>query len=403
MMSFEAARAVTLQGAGLLGAERVPLAEAAGRVLAEDCSAGRDQPPTRVSAMDGYAVHGADAARATNLRVIGEAPAGSPFAGGIERGECVRIATGGVVPRGADRIVIQEHVVRTGDAVTIEALSAASFVRPAGGDWARGEVVARQGEVITPARLGVLAAIGIGEVVVARRPRVIVLPSGDELREPGTGAGPDAIFNSAAFAIAALARQWGGEVVQHAILPDDRDALDQLLAAADLAGDVLIPLGGASVGDRDFLRPAFERLGARIVVDRVAVIPGKPSWFAHFADGRRLLGLPGNPASAFVCAHLFLEPLIRALTGRDASLSACAGVLVAGIPPNGEREAFLRGTAIIAPDGRLSVTVDPRQDSSLQSPLAAANALIRRAPLAAAADPGATVQLLLIGQPRSAD
>lgn len=398
MMSFEAARAVMLEGAKRLGPEEITLGEAAGRVLAEDIMAMRDQPPTRVSAMDGFAVGEVDAAVGVTLRLIGEAPAGSPFSGTIGRGETVRIATGGVVPDGADRIVIQENVEWDGDAVTIRARSEAGFVRPVGGDWSRGMVVARESEVITPARLGLLAALGLGWVTVARRPRVLILPSGDELREPGETPGPDAIFNSAAFAIAALVEQWGGTAVRHPILPDDRPALDACLAAADLACDVIVPLGGASVGDRDSLRPAFEQLGAAIIVDRVAVIPGKPTWFARFADGRRLVGLPGNPASAFVCAHLFLEPLMRALTGRSAALDVIAAVVATAIPPNGEREAFLRATATVVSTGSLSVTIDLRQDSSLQAPLAAANALVRRPPFATGALPGSVVECLLIGR-----
>lgn len=398
MMSFEAARAVMLEGAKRLGPEEITLGEAAGRVLAEDIMATRDQPPTRVSAMDGFAVGEADAAVGTTLRLIGEAPAGSPFSDTIGRGETVRIATGGVVPDGADRIVIQENVDWDGDAVTIRARSEAGFVRPVGGDWSRGMVVARESEVITPARLGLLAALGLGWVTVARRPRVLILPSGDELREPGETPGPDAIFNSAAFAIATLVEQWGGTAVRHPILPDGRPALDACLAAADLACDVIVPLGGASVGDRDSLRPAFEQLGAAIIVDRVAVIPGKPTWFARFADGRRLVGLPGNPASAFVCAHLFLEPLMRALTGRSAALDVIAAVVATAIPPNGEREAFLRATATVVSTGSLSVTIDLRQDSSLQAPLAAANALVRRPPFATGALPGSVVECLLIGR-----
>ena len=395
MISLDEARARLLEGIEPLPSEQVAIGEASGRVLAADVVAVRNQPPTRVSAMDGYAVAGAVVGEL--LRVIGEAPAGAPFAGSVGPGEAVRIATGGVVPQGAMRVVIQEHVARDGEEIRVEALSDGTHIRPAGGDFAAGQLVAKAGEIITPGRLGLIAATGCGTVTVARRPRVAVLASGDELREPGTSAGADAIFNSGAYAIAALVEAWGGEAVRLPILPDDRTALDAALAGADLNVDLIVPLGGASVGDRDQLRPAFEAIGAKILFDKVAVVPGKPTWAARFPDGRLLVGLPGNPASGFVCAHLFLKSLIAALTGRDAGLRLRAARLAAAIGANGAREAWLRARVEVDAAGQLLVTVESRQDSSLTSVLAAADALVRRAVDAPALAAGETVETLAIG------
>ncbi len=395
IISLDEARARLLEGVVPLPSEQVAIGEAAGRVLAADVVAVRNQPPTRVSAMDGYAVAGAVVGEL--LRVIGEAPAGAPFAGSVGPGEAVRIATGGVVPQGATRVVIQEHVARDGEEIRVEALSNGMHVRPAGGDFAAGQVVAKAGQVITPGRLGLIAATGCGTVTVARRPRVAVMASGDELREPGAVMGADAIFNSGAYAIAALVEAWGGEALRLPILPDDRAALDAALAGADLNVDVIVPLGGASVGDRDQLRPAFEALGAKILFDKVAVIPGKPTWAARFLDGRLLVGLPGNPASGFVCAHLFLKSLIAVLTGRDAGLRLRAARLAAPIGANGAREAWLRARVEVDAAGQSLVTVESRQDSSLTSVLAAADALVRRAVDAPALAAGEAVETLLIG------
>ena len=394
MISLDEARGLLLAGVGVLPSERVAIGEAAGRVLAADVVAPCDQPPSAVSAMDGYAV--ASAAVGDTLRLIGEAPAGAPFGGVVGPGEAVRIATGGVVPDGATRVVIQEHVAREGDMIAVRELSQGFHVRAAGGDFAGGAVVARAGEVLTPGRIALVAATGCGGAEVVRRPRVAIMASGDELRAGGDPC-EGGIYDSGGPSIAALVAGWGGDAVRLPILPDDRAALDAALAGADLDVDVIVTLGGASVGHRDQLRPAFEALGAVIEFDRVAVIPGKPTWHARFGDGRLLVGLPGNPASAFVCAHLFVAPLLAALTGRDAGLKLEVARLGQAIGANGPREAWLRGRVSIDDDGRRIVTIDPRQDSSLTSPLAAANVLVRRGIGAPAMVAGDRVQTLMIG------
>ena len=393
MISLDAARGLLLAGVGVLAGETVAIGEAAGRVLAADVVAPRDQPPSAVSAMDGYAV--ASAAIGDALRVIGEAPAGVPFGGVVGPGEAVRIATGGVVPKGATRVVIQEHVAREGDMIAVRELSLGFHVRAAGGDFAAGAVVARAGEVMTPGRIALVAATGCARVSVVRRPRVAIMASGDELRAGGDPS-EGGIYDSGGPSMAALVAGWGGTAVRLPILPDDRAALDAALAGADLEVDVIVTLGGASVGHRDQLRPAFEALGAVILFDKVAVIPGKPTWHARFGDGRLLVGLPGNPASAFVCAHLFVAPLLAVLTGRDPGLRLEVARLGQAIGANGPREAWLRGRVAIDDEGRRIVTVDPRQDSSLTSPLAAANVLVRRPPDAAAMDAGGRVETLIL-------
>lgn len=399
MLSLADARALLLADLPAPTAESQPLDHCAGRTLAGSLVGARHQPPDAVSAMDGYAVRAADASVGAVLRVIGEAPAGTLFAGSIHVGEAVRIATGGVVPPGADAILIQEHAERDGDSIRVaEKPTAGEFIRARGCDFAAGQQIASAGDALTPARIGLAAAANFASVPVAGRPRIAILPSGDELREPGDSLQPGQIVNSATYALEALVARWGGEPRRLPIVADDLPACEAALSDDGEPADVLVAIGGASVGDRDLFRPAAERLGATILFDKVAVQPGKPCWHARFPDGRLLLGLPGNPASAFVCAHLFLKPLIYALLGRDptTAMHLISASLECELAANGARETYLRGTVSACADGRSTVRADPRQDSSLLTPLASANALIRRAPLAATAAAGDPVELLPI-------
>jgi len=398
LISLDEARARLLADVHPLEAETLPIAECGGRTLAADIAAARDQPPDPVSAMDGYAVAAGDARLGAVLEVIGEAPAGAPFAGAVTPGTAVRIATGGVVPPGADRIVVQEIVERDGDRVRISAKPGeATFVRAAGCDFGAGEVLLRTGEVLTAARIGLAAAANLGALEVRRRPRVALLASGDELREPGSALAPGTTVNSAGYALAALVTAWGGVPIRLPILADDRARCEEALCAAELDADLLVPLGGASVGERDVLRPLIQAMGARTLFERIAVQPGKPCWHARFADGRLVLGLPGNPASAFVCAHLLLKPLLRALLGRSEADRSLFAALASAMPEGGSREVYWRARVSADPEGRLQVEPDPRLDSSLQIPLASANALVRRLPGAAPAAAGETVEILQIG------
>lgn len=394
MIPLNQARDILLDGYGPLGRDRVGLADARGRILAEAIIARHNQPPASASAMDGYAVRSADVAAGAGLRVIGEAPAGAPFAGTVGAGECVRIATGGIVPAGADRVVMQEHVRRDGDGIVIADASGPDFVRTAGMDFVAEQCLLDAGQRIGAAEIGLVAAAGQSEIDVFRRPRVAILAGGDELREPGQGLGPGASYNSAAYALAALVEEWGGIAVRAPILPDDLERCVAGIQAVAGDADLLVPLGGASVGERDLFRPAFEALGATMKFWRIAVVPGKPSWHARMADGRPVVGLPGNPTSAFVCAHLLLWPLIRALTGQDPAWAISHAALGGPLAKNGEREAWLRATVTADSKGALIAAVDPRQDSGLQAPLVAANALVRRLPGAVAAAAGTTIEFL---------
>ncbi|MBV9930447.1 MAG: molybdopterin molybdotransferase MoeA [Alphaproteobacteria bacterium] len=397
-LPLDEARALLLADLSPVEPETRPIGHCGRRTAAADVVAARDQPPWPVSAMDGYAVRAQDARSGAALTVIGEAPAGAPFGGIVTAGTAVRIATGGVVPNGAERIVVQEIVEAQGERIRILGEPGpASFVRPAGGDFRRGEILIRAGQVLTPARLGLAAAANLDMLAVRRRPRVAVLPSGDELREPGSPLRSGCIVNSAGYALAELIAGWGGEPVLHPILPDDFRRCEEALRAADLTSDIIVPLGGASVGDRDVLRPLIRSLGARTVFERIAVQPGKPCWHARFADRRLVLGLPGNPASAFVCAHLLLKPLLFALLGRTGAEPPLFAALTAALPEGGSREVYWRARLGADRDGHLWVAPDARLDSSLQAPLAAANALVRRLPHAPAAAAGETVETLLIG------
>jgi molybdopterin molybdotransferase len=399
MLTLDEARRQLLDGIVPGPVERLPIGDCGGRTLAENIVAERAQPPDPVSAMDGYAVREEDGRAGAALRMIGEAPAGAPFEGKLIPGTAVRIATGGVVPAGADRVVMQEIVAREGDRIAIlETPGEARFVRAAGSDFAAGQPILRAGERLVPGRLALAAAANCGELAVHAAPRVAILPSGDELREPGGALGKGDIVNSAAHAVAGLVGAWGGTPLRLPILPDDRAACRARLAGADLDAALIVPLGGASVGERDALRPLFEELGARILFDRVAVQPGKPTWHARFADGRLVLGLPGNPASAFVCAWLFVKPLLDRLCGRvEAATTWLPARAAADLPANGPRESFLRGEVRVGSDGALAATAERRQDSHLQLPLARANVLIRRAAHAPAAGAGATIDVLMIG------
>ncbi|WP_309661293.1 molybdopterin molybdotransferase MoeA [Sphingomonas sp.] len=401
LLPLDEARRILLDGHGALGSEIVSLADASGRTLAENVTARHDQPPAPTSAMDGYAVRAADSMQGARLRLVGEAPAGAPFAGLLGPGECVKIATGGIVPDGADRIVIQENVASAGGVVTIVDSSGPPFVRPAAMDFAYGQILVEAGQRLGPAAIGLIAAAGLAEVAVARRPRVAILAAGDELRDPGQPLAPGAIYNSATFALEALVEEWGAIAIRPVVLPDDLDRIVSAIRTLEDSADLIVPLGGASVGTRDLFRPAFEMVGAKMLFWGINVVPGKPCWHARLADGRPVLGLPGNPSSAFVCAHLLLRPLIDLCLGRDPapSMALQIATLTDAIGENGAREAWLRAHVAIDAAGRALTTVDPRQDSGLQTPLLSANALVRRLPFSAPCAAGSTVQFLPFSRP----
>ena len=373
--------------------ETVMLNQCLGRTLAAPIIAQATRPPVAVSAMDGYAVRQADAANdGATLKIIGEAPAGSPFKGSVSAGEAVRIFTGGEVPSGANHIVIQENVTREGNTITCrEPSPQPRFVRAAGLDFKQGDTLVKAGAKIGPMDLSIAAAANLAEIDVYQRPRVGILANGNELKSPGSDLQRGEIINSNPIALAALIEHWGGVPVDLGIAADSVASI-QAFAEADKNIDIYVPVGGASVGDHDHMRAAFSGLGFEPIFQKIAVKPGKPTWFSQRGNNR-VLGLPGNPASALVCAHIFLAPLLSE-TANDTLIRAN---LAAPLPPNGPREQFLRAVATLSPEGQLSVVAAFNQDSSLLRPFLSCNALIRRRPKAAAAEIGEPVDLRLIG------
>lgn len=397
MLTVDAARALMLEAIQPLPAEQVPFGQASGRILAADIIAPRSQPPFAASAMDGWAVRSADiTVLPASLRIIGEAAAGRGFAASVGQGEAVRIFTGAPVPHGADLVVIQENADRADDAVRIRETSRASNIRAAGSDFAAGEVVLPAGRRLDPFALAVAAATGAGTLSVAPTPRIGIFATGDELVQPGAAAGPDQIYDSVSHALVAWCARHGAQAQRLETRGDDADAIAGAVAQAR-GLDLLVTVGGASVGDHDLVKPALTRLGLAIAVPKIAVKPGKPTWFGALGSGLKVLGLPGNPASALVCARLFLRPILAALQGADAAATVAmqAARLGAPLKANGDREEWLRARLAIAPDGGRLATAFGAQDSSLQTVLAAADLLIRRTPHAPALDAGEVVETLV--------
>ncbi len=392
-LTVEDARARILAGAGRLGVEAVPLEKSLGRVLAAPVIAARAQPPFDASAMDGWAIRRADYAPGKAFAIAGESAAGKAFPRAVPAGEAVRIFTGAPVPAGADLVVIQEEAARDGDSVRFEAgEDPKANVRAAGGDFQAGDVLLSEGAVIDPWRLSLVASAGLAQVPVARRPRVAILATGDELVPPGATPRPDQIFESGSFSLAALIEAWGGETFRLSAQADDAAAIAATVASIE--ADLIVTIGGASVGDHDLVKPALKTLGLELAVETVAVRPGKPTSFGTLSDGRRVLGLPGNPASALVCAELFLRPLLAALTGADSEVRLTAARLVAPLSATGPREHWMRARLAVDAEGRLTASAFPDQDSSLIGVFSQADALLRRRPGAPTAQAGDIVEVL---------
>ena len=370
------------------GEETISTGEALGRILSRDVLAGTTAPPADVSAMDGYAVRLADTTGAgSELRVTGEIPAGTLPAHAIGPGEAMRIFTGAPLPGGADHILIQEEADRSGDEIRVTVpQSAHQHIRKAGRDFSAGDSLVSAGTCLTPADLGLAAVGNNASVTVRRRPVVAILPGGDELLPPGSALSPGKIIDSNSTALAALVRSWGGEALTPGIAGDSVAAIRAMIDAVKDA-DLILPVGGASVGDYDYMKAAFAEAGAEILFAGIAVRPGKPTWFARLGQ-QRVLGLPGNPASAFVCAQLFLRALMVKTAGPATVFEA---ELETGMPKAGFRETYLR--AVSRPqDGRMMVAPLADQDSSLLRPLQTANCLIRRMPNAPACEAGEPVE-----------
>ncbi len=362
-----------------LGSERVGLAEAHGRVLAEEITARVSAPPADVSAMDGYAVREADlAAIPSRLPVVGESFAGQGFDGELTAGGCVRIFTGAPVPAGADRVVVQEKVERDGGAAVFrEAPGKARHIRAAGSDFREGDTLLDAGTLLRPGALVAAAGADVGELSVWRRPRLAILGTGDELVEPGAARGQKGkIPESVSYGVAGLAREAGAEVLGSLRLPDDLPRMQRAAAESLDQADVVVVTGGASVGERDFAKSMWDGLGLELIFSKVAMKPGKPVWLGRASD-TLVIGLPGNPTSALVTGRLFLVPLVYRLTGRTAAdaLDWRAVPLGEQVGATGPRETFSRGRL-----ERGRVRLFDHQDSSSQKVLAAATLLVRRPP-----------------------
>ncbi|WP_131117549.1 gephyrin-like molybdotransferase Glp [Lichenihabitans psoromatis] len=372
--------------------EDVALASARGRTLRRDLLALRTQPPLPVSAMDGYAVRAADLARApVDLRVIGTSQAGRAFDGAVQAGEAVRIFTGAPVPDGADTVLMQENASLQG--ATMRALQAEQIgrhVRAAGLDFSEGDVGLRAGRRLGAAELALAAAMNHASLPVARRPRVAILATGDELVSPGMVPGPSQIVASNSFALAAIVEQAGGLPIDLGIAGDNFEALSRgIRAASDQQADLLITLGGASVGDLDLVQSALVREGLELGFWRVAMRPGKPLMHGKLG-AMRVLGLPGNPVSSIVCGILFVRPLIRALCGDpDAAASIAEPArLAVDLPANDRRQDYVRATLALRADDLPLAHPATLQDSSMLKVLAGAQCLIVREPHAPAARAG---------------
>jgi molybdopterin molybdotransferase len=394
------ALALVLREAATLPAESARLMEAHGRVLAKDLVALRTQPPTDVSAMDGYAVRAFDITNVpTSLAVIGEVAAGRPFDGTVSAGEAARIFTGGVMPAGADTVVIQEHTRRTDGRVLVEKpTEAGRNVRPKGLDFAEGAVLLRRGQRLTARDLALAAAMNHATVPVHQRPKVAVLATGDELVPPGATPSASEIVYSNGFATMALAEREGCAVIDLGIAPDRLPETVAAIRRARASGaDILVTSGGASVGDYDLVQQALGGEGLALSFWKIAMRPGRPLLHGRLG-AMHVLGLPGNPVSAYVGAFLFLVPLIRRLTGRtDIERAPEPAVLGADLPENDERTDYLRATLCPGPDGRQIATPHPLQDSSMLVPLAAADCLLIREPHAPAAGLGSPCVVLRLG------
>jgi molybdopterin molybdotransferase len=394
MISVDEARTRILGGLRPMPAEIVALANAWNRVTAEAVVARLTQPPSDVSAMDGYALRASDGGLHASLQVIGAAPAGHPFAGEVGRGQTVRLFTGSVVPGGADAILLQEDAERSGDTVVVnEAVVAGRHIRRAGQDFAKGDTVIPSGRRVTARDVGLAAAANHPWLSVHRRPRVAILATGDEIAMPGEPIPAGGIVSSNSHALSALVRAVGGKPT---VLPVAKDTTEAIAAVADQVGgfDLLVTTGGASVGDHDLVISGLQTRGLVVDFWQIAMRPGKPLLFGRMG-AVPVLGLPGNPVSAMVCAALFLLPALALMQGLPAGPPpTVSAILGAAVKENDRRADHLRATVTTDELGRVVVTPFPVQDSAMLRRLALADALILRPPFAPALPAGAEVTVI---------
>ena len=393
MISFDEAIAIISSAAKPLGTEAIGLAEAAGRVLAVGVVAKIDSPRADVSAMDGYAIRSTDLGTyPATLTVVGESLPGSRWTGTLESGTCVRIFTGAPLPGGADRIVIQEQVRRDGDVAIIDAdPGPTKWVRSQGKDFRWGDEVLCPARLLDPAALIAAAGADVAEVMVFERPRLALIATGDELIAPGEAhASPLAVPDSASLGVAALAEQWGAQVVSRSRAPDELGLLQATAAQALDLADVVVVIGGASVGERDFAKAMFEPLGLELLFSKISMRPGKPAWLGR-AQGKLVLGLPGNPTSALVTARLLLAPLTAAMQGRSAEdpLGWEPARLATPLRECDQRETFHRAVLTAG-----NVSLVGFQESHAQKALAESDVLLRQPANSSSVAAGETVQVL---------
>ncbi|MFN4355555.1 gephyrin-like molybdotransferase Glp [Parvibaculum sp.] len=394
LLSVAEARTRILASLHSTQTESVPLRHAYGRVLAEEAIARRTQPPADLSAMDGYAVKAADAATVpARLRIVGEVPAGGAYADELKTGEAVRIFTGAALPRGADAIVIQENTERDGSIVIVkETATAGRHVRRAGLDFRTGDAGLPAGQRLSPADIALAAAMNLATLQVCKRPVIAFFSTGNELVPPGTEPGPNQIVSANNDGLAALILEAGGVPLDLGIAADSENAIRAATERAREA-DMLVTLGGASVGDHDLVQSALVPLGLDIDFWKIAMRPGKPLMYGRLGD-KPMLGLPGNPVSALVCAVLFLKPAIARLQGGDASLRTTLARLGSALPANDRREDYVRA-GFDHIQGELPVATPAMiQDSSMLSALSRAGCLIIRPPEAPEAKAGEIVTVL---------
>lgn len=403
LLSVAEAKARILRDIVALPPEWVPLHQARGRTLARDLAALRTQPPADMSAMDGYALRAADVPDlSAELDVVGESAAGSRFGGRLQPGQTVRIFTGAPVPDGADTVLIQECVIAKGQKIQATELPVKGrHIRKTGLDFSEGEILLKRGRRLGAAELALAAAMNHPALPVSRKPLIAILATGNELVAPGQPVGPDQIVASNSFAIAAYTQAAGGDVLDLGIVRDETPAIEAAIAAARAAkADILVTLGGASVGDHDLVKPALERQGMELGFWRIAMRPGKPLIHGRLVSpetgGMTVLGLPGNPVSSIVCGVLFLIPLIRALLGDPAAGEAFSepAILGAAVKPNDKRADYMRAALHVREDGMSVVVPDAQQDSSMLRVLAQSQCLLIREPFAPAAAAGEPCRIL---------
>lgn len=392
-----------LRGATPIGrSEMIGLHAAAGRVLAEDVTARLTHPAFDNSAMDGYAGRHEDfAVVGAELTVIGQSAAGRGFRGHVGPGEVVRIFTGAPVPSGADTVLIQEdaEIIAEKRIRTTFDPGKGRHIRPKGQDFRAGDLVLRKGDVLDAGRLTVAAGMNHPELPVFMRPKVAILATGDELLSPGSVPGPDQIIASNTYGVVAIARDNGAEVIDLGIVRDDKTAISAAVAEAKAAGaDVLVTLGGASVGDHDLVRSTLVASGMTLDFWQIAMRPGKPLMVGRL-DGVTVLGLPGNPVSSLVCALLFLEPLLRHLGSMPLRNRGGKAMTVTALAANDKRQDYVRARLFRDGDGILKAERFSRQDSSMMQVFAHADCLIIRAPFAPEAKAGTLCDVLILRQP----